>query len=221
MNNQQSDPMRKETNSILKQSALGCVLTVMLLHSAGRLYAQARVGIDKPTADSSGGAQVTATPAEQNDITGTWKFSIRYTGPDDRATDAPRRTSGPAKGKAVSSEAVAARNGAGWITAQFTSFRITHPLRDSLTLMLKQDGEKVTGTLSGLGDLQKVSGDVKGKEVLLSVAMTNNDGEQITARFTGEVPSSGKMEGTFTFDPKGLFNITGKSPKRVSPAGQE
>jgi len=216
--------MRTETNSILKQSAIGCVLAVMLLQGAGSLYAQAQVGNGQARPESSGGAQVAAIATEPNDITGTWKSSIRYTGADDRATDAPKRApaSGPAKGESASSEAVATRNGAEWITARFTSIRVTDPLRDSLTLTLKQDGEKVTGTLSGLGDLQKVSGDVKGKDVLLSVSLIRDDGERITARFTGEVPSPGKMEGSLTFDSQRLFNAPGtRPPTKLARSGQK
>jgi len=54
-NNQQTDRMQTETNSILKQSALGCVLAVMLLQSAGSLYAQAKKGSDKPEASKQPG----------------------------------------------------------------------------------------------------------------------------------------------------------------------
>src|SRR6266542_1790308 len=143
--------MQTETNLVLKHSALGSVLAVMLLQSAVSLCAQTRVAIDKTISASSGGTPVTATTTQQNDITGTWNLSIRYSGGDDGSTHALKRISGPAKGKDV-----AATNNVGeWITARFISFRVMDPPPGNLTFMLKQEGEKVTGTFSGLGGLQQ------------------------------------------------------------------
>ena len=70
----------------------------------------------------------------------------------------------------------------------------------------------MTGTYSAPGVRQKVSGAVKGKNVSFSDAVTNNVGEQITPRFTGEVLSSGKMEGTVTLDLKSFFKAAERGP---------
>ena len=48
-----------------------------------------------------------------------------------------------------------------------------------------------------------------------NVSVTNNVGERITGRFTGEVLSSGRMEGTVTYDLKSFFDVT---ETRLGPA---
>ncbi len=85
----------------------------------------------------------------------------------------------------------------------------------SLTLTLKQEGEELTGTYSAPGVRQKVSGAVNGKNVSFNVSVTNNVGERIIVRFTGEVLSSGKMEGTVTLDLKSFFNA---AERELGPA---
>ena len=210
--------MQTETNSVLKQSALGCVLALMLLQ--GSLCAQTRVGVDK-TVSASGGTPVTASTTQQNDITGTWNLSIRYTGGDDRSNHVLKRKAKNVSPSRDMSPGLAAPNNVGqWITARFIAVRVQEPRPGNLTFVLKQEGEKVTGTYSAPGGRQKLTGTVKGKDVSFSVAVTNNAGEQITAHFTGEVPSPSKVEGTVTFDPRSLFNVTGTSPKRMGAAGQ-
>lgn len=72
----------------------------------------------------------------------------------------------------------------------------------------------MTGTYSSPDVRHKVSGAVKGNGVSFSAAVTNNAGEKITARFTGEILSPSKMEGTVTFDPQSFFNGTGIGPAR-------
>src|SRR6266542_3953051 len=49
-----------------------------------------------------------------------------------------------------------------------------------------------------------------------TIAVTNNVGEQITARFAGEVLSSGKMEGTVTLDLTSILKVTetGRGPAK-------
>jgi hypothetical protein len=188
--------MKTNSKSFLNLLTVGCVLAVMLFHSAGSVHGDTE-------------------ETQQNNITGTWNLSIRYTGGDVRSTYALKRVSGPAKGKDMSLSAAATNNVGEWITAHFISFRVMDPPPGNLTFTLKQEGEKVTGAFSGLGGRQKVSGTVKGEKVSLSAAVTNNVGEQITARFNGEVLSSSKMEGTVTFDPKSSFSVTGTGPKRI------
>ncbi len=208
--------MKTDSKSLLNPLPAGCVLAVLLFHSAGSVRGETEEAIDKTASASSGGTPATAATTQQNNITGTWNFSIRYTGEDDRSTYELKRVSSPAKGKDVSFSAPATNNVGAWITARFISFRVTDPPPGDLTLTLKQEGEKVTGTFSGLGGLQKVSGVVKGKDVSFSVAVTNNAGEQITASFKGEVPSSSRMEGKVAFDLKSSFNVTGPGPARIN-----
>ena len=208
--------MKTDSKSLLNPLTAGCVLAVLLFHSAGSVRGETEETFDKTNSASSGGTPATATATQQNNITGTWNFSVRYTGGDDRSTYELKRVSGPAKGKDVSFSAPATNNVGAWITARFTSFRVTDPPPGNLTLTLKQEGEDVTGTYSAPGVRQKVSGAVKGKSVSFSVAVTNNVGEQITARFTGEVLSSGKMEGTVTYNPKSFFDVKeiGRGPAK-------
>ena len=152
--------MKTNSKSPLNPLTAGCVLAVLLFHSAGSVRGETEETIDKTTSASSGGAPATATATQQNNITGTWNFSIRYTGGDDRSTYALKRVSGPAKGKDVS----------------------------------------------------------------FSVAAANNVGEQITARFTGEVLSSGKMEGTVTLDLKSFSTLQKEGqvqPKSIENLGNE
>jgi hypothetical protein len=142
-------------------------------------------------------------------------LSIRYPGGDDRSTDAPKRASGTAKGKDVSFSAPATNNVGEWITARFISIRVTDPPPDNLSFTLKQEGEKVAGTYTAPRGRQKVSGTVKGKDVSFNISVTNNVGERISGRFTGEVLSSSKMEGTVTYDLKSFFDVT---ETRLGPA---
>lgn len=208
--------MKTDSKSLLNRLTAGCVLAVLLFHSEGSVRGETEETLDKTTSASSGGTPATTTATQQDNITGTWNFSIHYTGEDDRSTYELKRVSGPAKGKDVSSSAPATSNVGSWITARFISFRVIDPPPGNLTLTLKQEGEAVTGTYSAPGVRQKVSGAVKEKNTSFSVAVTNNVGEQITARFRGEVLSSGKMEGTVTLDLKSFFNATetGRGPAK-------
>src|SRR6266545_3741046 len=153
--------MKTDSKSLLNPLTAGCVLAVLLFHSAGSVRGETEETFDKTNSASSGGTPATATTTQQNNITGTWNFSIRYTGGDDRSTYALKRVSGPAKGKDVSFSVAATNNVSGWIIARFISFRVMDPPPGNLTLTLKQEGEEVTGTYSAPGVRQKVSGAVQ------------------------------------------------------------
>jgi hypothetical protein len=64
------------------------------------------------------------------------------------------------------------------------------------TYVLKQDGEKVTGTYHGLHGPADVTGTLKADEVTLTV--TVHSLTAITARFSGRLISGTKMSGTVT-----------------------
>lgn len=62
------------------------------------------------------------------------------------------------------------------------------------TYVLKQDGEKITGTYHGMFGPADVTGTLKAEEVVLSVTVNVRDSPQ-TARFSGKVSSATKMSG--------------------------
>ncbi|MCI0541304.1 MAG: hypothetical protein L0Z50_39395 [Verrucomicrobiales bacterium] len=190
--------MKTRSKSYLKLLTVGCVLSALLFQSARSLR-----GDTKEIAQN------------KFNIAGTWSLSIRYTGGDDRFTDAPKRASGPVKGAGVPFNTSASKSVSEWITARFISFRATNPPPGNLGLSLQQEGEKVAGTYSAPKGRQKVSGTLKGNDVSFSVALTNDVGERITGRFTGELLSSGKMEGTVTYDAKTFFDV---AETRLGPA---
>ena len=72
------------------------------------------------------------------------------------------------------------------------------------TLVLKQDGNKVTGTYtsSRYGDA-KLTGTIDGKRVLTFQVALNAEGTDVTMLFTGEVSADGQLV------PKGVVNIEG------------
>ncbi len=73
---------------------------------------------------------------------------------------------------------------------------IHYPLPDGdylATYVLKQDGEKITGTYHGLHGPADVTGTIKANDVTLSVTVHGS-----TARFSGKVSSATKMSGTMT-----------------------
>ena len=61
------------------------------------------------------------------------------------------------------------------------------------TYILKQDGEKITGTYHGMYGPADVTGTVKSDNVALSVTVKDT-----TAQFSGKVASATKMSGTVT-----------------------
>lgn len=65
------------------------------------------------------------------------------------------------------------------------------------TYVLKQDGEKITGTYHGMYGPADVTGTIKSGDVMLSVTVNVRDSPQ-TARFSGQVSSATKMGGTVT-----------------------
>lgn len=67
----------------------------------------------------------------------------------------------------------------------------------SATYVLKQDGEKITGTYHGMYGPADVIGTIKAEEVVLSVTVNVRDRPQ-TAHFSGKLTSATKMSGTVT-----------------------
>jgi hypothetical protein len=64
------------------------------------------------------------------------------------------------------------------------------------TYVLKQDGEKITGTYHGLHGPADVTGTIKANDVTLSVTVQSLTA--VTAHFSGKVTSATKMSGTVT-----------------------
>jgi hypothetical protein len=188
--------MKRRSKWFLKLLTVGSVLPVLLFQSAGSLR---------------GGTKEVA----QDNIVGTWTLSIRYTGSTDSFTDAPKQASGPAKGTGVEFNTSKSKHNGEWITAHFTSFRATNSPPDNLSFSFHQTGEQVAGTYFAPKGRQKVSGTLKGKNLSFCVAVTNNIGERITGRFTGELLSSEKIKGTVTFDAKSFVDI---AETKLSPA---
>lgn len=72
-------------------------------------------------------------------------------------------------------------------------------------LVLKQEGERVTGTYSGLIGKLTVTGSVKGDEVVIKVPGKNAQGEPLPLVYTGKVASASSMSGTL--DMAGKFTV--------------
>jgi hypothetical protein len=64
------------------------------------------------------------------------------------------------------------------------------------TYILKQDGEKITGTYHGLHGPADVTGTIKANDVTLSVTVQSLT--TVTAHFSGTLTSATKMSGTVT-----------------------
>ena len=64
------------------------------------------------------------------------------------------------------------------------------------TYVLKQDGEKITGTYHGLHGPADVTGTIKANDVTLSVTVQSFTA--VTAHFSGKLTSATKMNGTVT-----------------------
>jgi hypothetical protein len=62
------------------------------------------------------------------------------------------------------------------------------------TYILKQDGQKITGTYNGMYGPADVTGTIKSDDVLLNVTVHGS-----TAHFSGKVSSATKMSGTVKF----------------------
>ena len=71
------------------------------------------------------------------------------------------------------------------------------------TLVLKQDGTKVTGTYTGRYGESKLTGTVNDKRVLTFQVALSAEGADVTMLFTGEVSADGQ------FVEKGIVNIEG------------
>lgn len=98
--------MKTNPKSFLNLLTVGCILAVLLLPSAGSVRGDTEKN-------------------QQDNITGTWKVSIRYTGGNDHSTPALQGVSSPAKGRGLSS---APTNNVGqWINARFIAFRENAP----------------------------------------------------------------------------------------------
>ena len=67
------------------------------------------------------------------------------------------------------------------------------------TFVLKQEGEKVTGTYSGPLGEQKVTGTVNANKAVFGFE-ASRDGETIKATYTGTIESATRMTGTVAFN---------------------
>jgi hypothetical protein len=77
------------------------------------------------------------------------------------------------------------------------------PQNVAATFVFKQEGEKLTGTVSrGFGEGGKVTGTVKGDKVAFSVEAKTRSGESVKFTYTGMIESTTKMTGALEF-PKG------------------
>jgi hypothetical protein len=67
-----------------------------------------------------------------------------------------------------------------------------------MTFVFKQEGEKLSGTFSGMGPVPpcQVIGAVKGNEVVFGWEMPGNRGTTQTVAFKGTIESATKMTGT-------------------------
>jgi hypothetical protein len=65
------------------------------------------------------------------------------------------------------------------------------------TYILKQEGEKITGTYQGMYGPADVTGSIKSNDVSLTVTVQLPGGPN-TARFSGKVTAATKMSGTVT-----------------------
>jgi len=79
----------------------------------------------------------------------------------------------------------------------------------SPTLVLKQEGNKVTGTYSGAVGEAKVTGTVNGDKVELS-ADSEAAGEKIKIVYKGTIKSATMMEGTATYGALGEGTFTAR-----------
>jgi hypothetical protein len=62
--------------------------------------------------------------------------------------------------------------------------------------VLKQDGEKITGTYHGMHGPADVTGTIKANDVTMSVTVQSLT--KVTAHFSGKLTSATKMSGTVT-----------------------
>jgi len=76
------------------------------------------------------------------------------------------------------------------------------PQNFPMTFVLKQQGEKLTGSQSGGSGEPKVTGTVNGNKVEFSVEGKNRSGDPYKNTFTGAIESPAKMSGACEF-PKG------------------
>jgi len=71
----------------------------------------------------------------------------------------------------------------------------------------KQDGEKLTGTYSGMFGKAPISGTVKGNEVEFTFEVSNVDGK---VRYKGTLDSTIRMKGEVEYGDVGKGTFTGK-----------
>ena len=97
-------------------------------------------------------------------------------------------------------------------TWTFTEYRDGSPKTVDVTFVLKQDGEKLSGTFSGPVGEYPITGTVKGDKVAISYEVTRKS--HMTVRYTGTIESPTKMTGTVEFigggAPPGKWTATKK-----------
>jgi hypothetical protein len=79
----------------------------------------------------------------------------------------------------------------------------------SPTFVLKQDGEKLSGTYSGLFGQRQITGSVKQQEVTIEIKV-DVQGQSATVVYTGRILSDTEMKGTVRLGDLGEGTWTGK-----------
>jgi hypothetical protein len=82
-------------------------------------------------------------------------------------------------------------------TWTFTVVKVMSPGTVDVTFVIKQEGEKLSGTYSGPTGEYPITGAVKGDKVVISYEVTNKS--TMTVRLTGTIESPTKMAGTIEF----------------------
>ena len=85
------------------------------------------------------------------------------------------------------------------------------------TYVLKQDGEKITGTYHGMHGPADVTGTIKANDVTLSVTVQSLT--KVTAHFSGKLTSAAKMSGTVTGTASSDQPIKWSAEKKAEGAG--
>lgn len=78
----------------------------------------------------------------------------------------------------------------------------------SPSFVFKQDGEKLTGTYSGLFGKAELTGTVKGDRIEF-VFTVSWEGQSIRCRYSGTIESPSRMKGTVEFGEMGSGSWTG------------
>jgi hypothetical protein len=82
-------------------------------------------------------------------------------------------------------------------TWTFTVVKVMSPGTVDVMFVIKQDGEKLSGTYSGPTGEYPITGTVKGDKVVISYEVTNKS--TMTVKLTGTIVSPTRMAGTIEY----------------------